>query len=126
MIRLILYMLLIAVSATMFGCDNDKKNPFLPPEETERVVEPGRYHGLTNGERPTFYFQKTMSGYPSTFTLVVPTCTDGITVTNNGTRYEGQGWILKQSDVPNRGMAVIPSRAGCKATTAHIVYEQVK
>jgi hypothetical protein len=75
------------------------------------------YFGLTNGGRPTFYWYIDMAAFPATFTLEIPGCLSA-TVENNGVRWEGYGWILKQSHVIGRGMALIGS--GCYATEAYV------
>ena len=77
--------------------------------------EIAKYHGRTNGNRPTWYFSKKMAQYPQTFTIVINGC-PGLTVTsNNGVRFEKNGIIVKQSDVAGRGMAVVvPS--SCQST----------
>ncbi len=42
-------------------------------------------------------------------------------VTNNGTRWEGRGYIVKQSDVTGRGLAVV-APASCKSTIANLTW----
>ena len=85
------------------------------------VTEYGRYVGRTNGSRPTWYFSKTMSRYPSSFRLVIPGCTSGLTVSNNGSRWESGGYLAKQSDVAGRGLAVL-APSSCSSSTSYIVY----
>lgn len=88
---------------------------------TSGITEYGTYHGRTNGDRPTWYFTKDMDDYPSEFELNVPDCSTGITVTNNGTRWESGGYLAKQSDVSGRGLAVL-APSSCDSETAYIVY----
>lgn len=83
-------------------------------------TEYATYFGPTNGGRPTFYFSKSMSDYPTTFTLTVENCLSATAVSNNGHRWEGGGWVLKQSEVPSRGMGLIGS--GCYSTQAYITW----
>ncbi len=83
------------------------------------ITENGRYVGRTNGNRPTWYFSKTMSRYPSTFKF-----SDGcssFTVKNNGHRFTTGAYVIKQSDVPGRGMAAL-SPASCGSRSAKISY----
>lgn len=85
------------------------------------ITEYGNYVGRTNGDRPTWYFSKTMSRYPTTFELNIPGCATGVTVTNNGTRWESGSYLAKQSDVTGRGLAVL-APSSCSSSTAYIVY----
>lgn len=87
---------------------------------TSGVTENGRYVGRTNGNRPTWYFSKTMSRYPSTFKVSVSGCAS-FTVKNNGSRYETGGYIIKQSDVSGRGMAAL-APASCSSRSITISY----
>jgi len=80
-------------------------------------TEYATYFGLTNGGMPTFYFSKNMSEYPTSFTLVIDGCLTA-EVDNNGHRWTGGGWILKQSEVFGRGMGLIGS--DCSPGAAHI------
>lgn len=90
-------------------------------EEIGSTVENAMYRGLTNGDRPTWYFSKTMASYPKVFKVVAEGCTSEV-VTNNGTRYEGDnGLIVKQSDVAGRGMAMLVKK-GCGNGKAYVVY----
>ena len=83
------------------------------------VTEYGRYVGRTNPNRPTWYFSKTMSRYPSTFTFSSGCGT--FTVRNNGHRWEGGGHIVKQSDVPGRGMAAL-APGSCGSNKAYVKF----
>ncbi len=77
----------------------------------------GSYHGRTNGDRPTWYFPKKMSSYPSTFTVNVAGCSS-FRVLNNGKRWVKGGYIVKQSDVSGRGLALLaPSSCGSRKAT---------
>jgi len=84
-------------------------------------TEDGRYVGRHNGNRPTWYFSKNMRDYPQQFTVVVDGCVTVEVTSNNGTRFVSGTTIVKQSDVPGRGMAVIAS-AGCYSRLCHIIY----
>ena len=83
--------------------------------------ESGKYHGRYNGDRPTWYFGKKMSGYPSTFYVTVSGCVSNVKVSNNGKRWTGSGLIVKQSEVSGRGMAVLAS-SSCKSKSAYVTY----
>lgn len=92
-----------------------------PAETTSSgITENGRYVGRTNGNRPTWYFGKTMRRYPSSFKFSVSGCAS-FTVKNNGHRWEGGGYIVKQSDVSGRGMAAL-APASCGSRTARVSY----
>ncbi len=84
-------------------------------------TEKGLYWGRHNGDRPTWYYSKSMSRYPNQFTVVIDGCSTVTVTSNNGSRWTGGGIIVKQSDVSGRGMAVIGS-AGCSSRTSHINY----
>ena len=83
-------------------------------------TEKGRYVGRGNGNRPTWYFSKKMKSYPKTFKVVIKGCSK-ITVSNNGTRYESDGVLVKQSDVSGRGMAVLGT-SSCGSKSSYIKY----
>ncbi|MBT8345351.1 MAG: hypothetical protein KJO28_03530 [Desulfofustis sp.] len=84
-------------------------------------TDKGTYHGRTNGGRPTWYFPKNMSSYPSTFTVKIPNCSSFQVVNNNGKRFEQGLYIVKQSHVSGRGLALLaPSKCGSR--TALITY----
>lgn len=83
--------------------------------------ENGKYHGRYNGDKPTWYFGKKMSGYPSTFYITVTGCVSDVKVSNNGKRWTGSGLIVKQSEVSGRGMAVL-APSSCKSKTAYVEY----
>ena len=85
------------------------------------VTETGTYWGRHNGNRPTFYFWKSMSSYPSTFQVSISGCISNWTVKNNGHRYEGGGYLAKQSDVPGRGLVVV-GPASCGGNRATVSY----
>jgi hypothetical protein len=79
------------------------------------------YNGRTNGNRPTWYYAKNMSSYPKTFTLNVSGCKTGMVVSNNGSRWESGGYLVKQSDVSGRGMAVL-APSSCNPSGSYITY----
>jgi len=83
--------------------------------------ENGSYLGRYNGDRPTWYLSKVMSAYPTTLSFTVKGCIADKQITNNGTRWEAGGYIVKQSDVPLRGMAIV-APASCKSKIAWVEY----
>ncbi len=84
-------------------------------------IDNGRYVGRTNGNRPTWYFPRNMRDYPQQFTLVIDGCATVEVTSNNGRRFVSGATIIKQSDVPGRGMAVLTS-PGCYSRTSHVNY----
>lgn len=88
-----------------------------PPGE---AVEVASYFGVTNGGRPTFYFSQLMSAYPSSFTIDVEGCAR-VLVSNDGVRFEGGGLVVKQSEVPGRGMGVI-ALPSCTSSRCYLTY----
>jgi len=81
------------------------------------------YWGRHNGDRPTWYgnpITKRMDKYPSVLRVIVPGCLD-TTITHDGRRKVEGGLIVKQSDVPGRGLAVIYS-SSCKSKKAYLDY----
>lgn len=92
-------------------------NPEDGSEEMKGVTERGIYRGLTNGDRPTWYFSKKMDAYPPQFNIIIPGCKT-LKVKNNGVRDDmGGGYLVKQSSVFGRGMAVLAAK-GCRSTVA--------
>ena len=86
------------------------------------VEEEAIWWGFFNGGRPTYYFQHFMDDYPATFTLTKVGC-ETVTVVNNGHRFETSNLILKQSDVPGRGMALTTQAGQCATQTkAYVRY----
>jgi len=95
--------------------------PDVPASVPTSNTEEGRYHGRHNGDRATWYFSKKMKDYPDMITVNVEGCYDDFLITNNGTRWEGNRIIMKQSDVSGRGMAlIVPS--SCKSKKASIMF----
>ena len=132
--KIIKGLLLLVVFVTLAGCDwpwDDDDDVDVTSgtgevavEQTKEYVyttEYGKFAGRTNGDRPTWYFSKRMSSYPSKFMLTVEGCRSDISITNNGSRYESGIVIVKQSDVAGRGMAVV-YHSSCKSETAYVVY----
>ena len=79
------------------------------------------YRGRTNGGRPTFYAPKNMGAYPKSFTVNIANCGTIQVTNNNGRRFEQGLYLVKQSDVPGRGMAVLaPSK--CSTRAANVKY----
>ncbi len=91
------------------------------PTTTDSGTEYGVYWGRFNGNRPTWYYSKTMAEYPQQFTVVIEGCATVEVTSNDGIRFESGDTIIKQSDVPGRGMAVIGS-AACYSKTSYINY----
>ena len=60
-----------------------------------------------------------MSSYPNAFTVVVVDCLTLEVTANNGTRFEKNGVVVKQSDVAGRGMAVV-APSSCMSTKCYI------
>lgn len=89
--------------------------------EAGTIREDGSYHGRYNGDRPTWYYSKTMSSYPETFKVVIEGCSEITVTSNNGVRYESGGVTVKQSDVSGRGMAVIGA-SSCGSRSSYIIY----
>ena len=81
-------------------------------------VDNGWYRGRTNPDRPTWYFPKNMGAYPKSFTVNIANCGSIQVVNNNGKRFEQGLYLVKQSDVPGRGMAVLaPSKCSSRVAT---------
>jgi len=90
------------------------------PTSTGTTTETLSYNGRYNGDRPTWYGKKKLSAYPATITIDIPGCITK-TISNNGSRYESGGLIVKQSDVSGRGMAIVMA-SSCKSTSASVRY----
>lgn len=90
------------------------------PTSTGTTTEQCKYAGRFNGDRMTAYCSKKMSQYPATITIIIPNCITK-TISNNGTRYESGGLIVKQSDVSGRGMAIVMA-SSCKSASASVRY----
>ncbi len=125
--KILAILAMLSLSTFLVGCDDDDSTSSSGGTGTVSVVsvekttqESGNYHGRHNGDRATWYFQKTMAGYPSQFKAVVSGCGE-FTVNNNGHRYEYAGYIVKNSDVSGRGMALV-APSSCKSSTSYIIY----
>ncbi len=90
------------------------------------IPEDASYHGKTNGDRPTWYFSKNMTEYPSSFKINVKDCTE-LEITNDGSRWEDNdsSYVLKQSEVAGRGMGLV-GPSSCVSESASIVCEEVE
>lgn len=90
-----------------------------PNTVTDKVF--GAFRGPTNGDRMTWYWPKKMSSYPPQFYITVEGCPtiQRLLVINNGQRYEKNGHIIKQSDVPGRGLALVANQS-CRGTVSYI------
>lgn len=96
----------------------DEIKPPIDQEPTNNVTESLKYWGRHNGDRPTWYGNKTMNAYPSGLHIIIEGCLDR-KIKHNGNRYDNGGLIVKQSDVPGRGLAVVYA-ASCKSKVAKI------
>lgn len=85
--------------------------------------EKGKYHGRTNGGRPTWYFSRSMGSYPSNFKVSVANCATFEVKNNNGTRFTYGAYIVKQSHVSGRGMALLAPQK-CGSTLASITISE--
>lgn len=94
-----------------------------PPElkDSAMVTEPLRYHGRHNGDRATWYGSKNLSAYPQTFIIEVPGCTKFSINSHDGNRIEHEGYVVKQSGVDGRGMAIVAPQS-CQSQEAAISY----
>lgn len=87
---------------------------------TKGTTEVCSYAGRFNGDRATWYCKKKMNQYPSRLTVVIPGCVTK-TISNNGSRYDSGGLIVKQSEVSGRGMAIV-IESSCKSKSASVRY----
>jgi len=101
-----------------------------PPIVTQpagETTENGLYWGRHNGDRATWYFTKSMTAYPDIIYLTVDGCVSGVKVKTTEVDHEGNprfvidGYIVKQSDVSGRGMAVV-APSSCLSEKASIAY----
>jgi hypothetical protein len=90
------------------------------PVSTGTATESCKYAGRFNGDRMTAYCSKKMSQYPASITIIITGCITK-TISNNGSRYESGGLIVKQSEVSGRGMAIVMA-SSCKSTSASVRY----
>lgn len=99
--------------------DPNRKDPVDSENmKTERI----EIHDRTNGNRPTFYAEKNMKDYPSSFIVEIVGCNKWSVNDNNGTRSEHTGnYLVKQSDVKGRTMAILGPNT-CNSTEAFIYY----
>ena len=122
----------IVASVTGNGDESDSRptQPTAPPAITPDApaVTPTTsvlpdtliYHGRYNIDRPLWYGSYNLSEYPDTMVISIPGCATK-KITHNGKRYEKDGWLLKQSESPGRGLAVHYS-ATCKSTSNATAY----
>ncbi|AGF77050.1 hypothetical protein UWK_00467 [Desulfocapsa sulfexigens DSM 10523] len=112
------------------GCsDNDDDSSTATNSATGSGVaipsssEDGLYWGRHNGNRPHWYYSMAMRDYPNDFYLTVQGCTTRLAVNRNGTtRVELGGYLLKQSDVPGRGMVVL-GPSSCYSRVSYIEFQ---
>ena len=89
------------------------------------ITENGVYWGRHNGDRATWYFAKNMTDYPDVISLTVVGCVSNVQVKTTEVDDDGNprfvvgGYVIKQSDVPGRAMAVVAPQ-DCDATVARI------
>lgn len=79
-----------------------------------------RYHGRYNGDRPTWYSDPPTKSFAAKVRVIVAGCSD-FEADYNGHRWEGGGWIIKESDVAGRGLTVV-GPSSCKSTVARLEY----
>lgn len=103
--------------------DKDDGVAIDPPEVIEPLpignnTESGKLHGVRDDNRDMWHFAKDMKEYPSVFQMASCTTFD---VQNNGVRFEGNGYIVKQSDVPAYKMVLVTPKS-CKGKIPVIRY----
>ena len=76
------------------------------PAGDNTTTEACIYHGRYNGDRATFYCQKDMDEYPSTFQVEIPDYKTVTVANNNGHRATPGGFVIKQSEVSGRHLAI--------------------
>lgn len=90
--------------------------------DTELMAWFGRY----NGDRGTWYGSKNMNQYPPVLCIQVNACLPTTCFPNNGRRWEkgGQaGYVVKQSEVGGRGIALIVPRT-CRSKVAKLIFKE--
>lgn len=115
----------IIVGLLMAGCGGHSSKP-APPQPApanhgKKSFHVMEYHGRYNGDRPTWYAHHNMGGFPQHFIIDIEGCKKLEVSSHNAKRWEHGGYILKQSDVPGRGMALVAPK-GCKSKVAKIAY----
>ena len=90
-------------------------------EDPTMITEALRYHGRHNGDRATWYAKKELKNYPQTFVIEIPGCMTFSVNEHDGKRIEHGGYIIKQSDVPGRGLAVVAPQS-CQSRDATLSY----
>lgn len=79
-----------------------------------------RYWGRHNGNRPHWYSFKPSSQFPKAIRIIVDGCSE-FDINYNKTRWEGNGWIVKESEVPGRGLTVV-GPVSCESRIAEVRY----
>ena len=97
----------------------EPEEPVEPPSSSS-TVEKLWHRGFTNGNRSTWYGNMDMSKYPSPMRVQIDGCVD-TTINHNGHRYDSGGLLVKQSDVPGRGIAVLIEKS-CRSKVARLIY----
>lgn len=102
--------------------------PAVSPESPAGgTTENGLYWGRHNDDRATWYFDKNMTAYPDIVYLTVDGCVSGIKVKTTevddkgNPRFVIDGYVIKQSDVSGRAMAVV-APSSCLSEKASIAY----
>lgn len=90
-------------------------------EDPTMITEVLRYHGRHNGDRATWYAKKELKNYPQIFVIEIPGCTTFSVNEHDGKRIEHGGYIIKQSDVTGRGLAVVAPQS-CQSRDATLSY----
>ena len=133
-------LLLLCVTLMLFSCGSDddsgggaqggsgevataQTSDANPAATNSARSEKGKYHGRTNGGRPTWYFSRNMGSYPSTFKVNLANCATFDVVNNNGKRFTYGAYIVKQSHVSGRGMALLAPQK-CSSRVANVTIIQ--
>ena len=92
-------------------------------EEIGETIEELYYHGRYNGDRPTWYGDMNMADYGAPFLVEIPGCNTWLVEENDGVRLESDEYIVKQSDVEKRGLAVV-APSSCMSREARVLWDQ--
>lgn len=107
-----------------------------PDEEESETDEPDvsgdalqelDYWGRYNGDRPLWYAWRPMADFGDSFLVEVEGCGSILVEDNNGVRFENEEeypqWVVKESDVSGRGMAV-HAPSNCQSKKATVLYSE--
>lgn len=119
--------IIVSTSDVLYVDETDEVDGYKPTfPSTGEFEELLKYWGRHNGDRPTWYGNKVLKAYPSSVRVIVEGFYDK-TVNVSGKRpnntdgYEDSKIIVKQSDVPGRGLALVVHRS-CKSKVAYLEY----